>query len=481
MPDSVVKGTGLASKRLIGTMWLFASARRVLRTARTHLCPSVSTPYPVPHTPYTVPQSGFVLPLVLVGMAIGTLVIFGMLRYAGTVARVGGQDNDQVLALYATQAGVASVEADLRDGEDALAGEYVLPTSTVNGYDVHLSIDTPTTSTQPPPVHQYVDPGVKFGLESLAGQEPYYFRIDNVQAGGSIRLNWAFTPNNQRWKMKAYKGKGPPAAPTPVTIASDDFESGDFIGGTGWLSDWSTLAGPAVTSTGSPHDGTYHMRLTGTAEAKRDLDTSTSTDARLQFWAKADSFAPGETTVLSLSSNGVDFTTVRVWVDGEDDNVYRYEDIDLSSYSTSTQFWIRFKANMSGVGDLFFVDDLKVVSQDAPDAVAEASDTKGPGELLVDSGSVTAGEYTFEFLNDSGTDLVSGAFGSTGSGSQTWIYVQAHKDYFVTATTTEVTITAFMRQMPGPTSPKPVNKSSSRRGGPSASSPRLLMTTTPTA
>ena len=78
-------------------------------------------------------QEGIILPMILLGVAFGSVVIIGMLRLTGTVARVGGLDTDQLLELYGTQAGISNVVTDLLEGKDALALGYPVPTTTVNG------------------------------------------------------------------------------------------------------------------------------------------------------------------------------------------------------------------------------------------------------------------------------------------------------------------------------------------------------------
>ena len=157
----------------------------------------------------------------------------------------------------------------------------------------------------------------------------------------------------------------PSAQPTPppFRLAWDDFESGDFSGGSGWLGPWITAGDAAVVSVQAPYEGTFHLQLRrADGYVDRSLDLSGQTNVRIQFWAKAQSFEAGEYAELLVSPDGSDFTTVRSWVDGEDDDIYRREDIDLSYFSMTSEFWIVFDAEMSGVGDMFFVDDLKIVS-----------------------------------------------------------------------------------------------------------------------
>ena len=108
---------------------------------------------------------------------------------------------------------------------------------------------------------------------------------------------------------------------------------------------------------------------------------------------------------------------------------------------------------MSTVADLFFVDDIKIVNQVAPTPIAKSSGTKGPGELFDTGDLITGGEYTLDFFNDSGTELVAAGFVISGEADNTWIFAQAHKDYLITSTAGDYTIKAYARQIPGPTDP----------------------------
>ncbi len=146
-----------------------------------------------------------------------------------------------------------------------------------------------------------------------------------------------------------------------VIISSDDFESGGWSGGSGWLNDWYQAGDTSIVTNGSPYQGDYHLRLRqDTGYVKRAVDLSHQPSASLQFWAKARSFESGEEARCLISSNGSDWTAVKTWVDGDDDSIYHFYDIDLSSYTLSSEFWIAFEANMSGTGDYLYVDDLSV-------------------------------------------------------------------------------------------------------------------------
>lgn len=148
------------------------------------------------------------------------------------------------------------------------------------------------------------------------------------------------------------------------TIAWDDFNSGGFTGGGGWLGNWYYEGYPTyttVTGSGGTHEGSYHLRLRGsTGYVRRAVDLSHEVSARLRFWAKVNLFETNDNATLWISSNGADWTPVYTWTSLDSDNTYHYYDIDLTSYSFTSAFWIAFDANMSDTGDYFYVDDLDI-------------------------------------------------------------------------------------------------------------------------
>ena len=87
------------------------------------------------------------------------------------------------------------------------------------------------------------------------------------------------------------------------------------------------------------------------------FNISNASNLRIQFWVKFLNFEPGESAGLSVSQNGSDFFTIKEWKHGQDDGIYRYEDIDLSSYESASQLWVKFFADMNSVYDLLFIDD----------------------------------------------------------------------------------------------------------------------------
>jgi hypothetical protein len=145
-------------------------------------------------------------------------------------------------------------------------------------------------------------------------------------------------------------------------IAWDNFNSGDWTGGSGWLGDWTYSGSAAITSISSPYEGTYHVRLTSnTGVISREVDLSKQIHVHLCFWAKADSLEPGNTAICRVSPDGSAWTTIKTWADGDDDALYHYYDFDITSYGLTGTFFISFQSLMNSTTDYLYVDDLKVV------------------------------------------------------------------------------------------------------------------------
>lgn len=141
-------------------------------------------------------------------------------------------------------------------------------------------------------------------------------------------------------------------------IACDAFESGGWSGGQGWLWGWWHEGASAVTTTGTPHGGTYHLRLrSSTGYVDRALDLSGQSNVHLQFWSKVNSFEAGDLLDLLVGPSG-SMAVAKTWTSADSDNTYHLEDIDLSPYTMSSEFYIAFDAQMSGTDDYFYVDDL---------------------------------------------------------------------------------------------------------------------------
>ncbi|MFH1836424.1 MAG: hypothetical protein ABH851_09575, partial [Methanobacteriota archaeon] len=158
---------------------------------------------------------------------------------------------------------------------------------------------------------------------------------------------------------------GPTTTTTTIvmaSVASDNFESGGWGGGSGWIADWYREANTDVVAAGVSHGGLYHLRLRKANEyASRRVNLAGMSGASVRFWAKVDDFEVGETAELRISDDGGDsWVSMETWVDGDDDNVYRYYEYDVNAYMPSDEFVIAFDAEMSNTADYFYIDDLEV-------------------------------------------------------------------------------------------------------------------------
>ena len=187
-----------------------------------------------------------------------------------------------------------------------------------------------------------------------------------------------------------------------TTKAKDDFESGSWTGGDGWLYNWYYSGDATIIDTASPYQGVYHLRLrSNTGYVERAVDLSSAVSARLRFWSKVNSFEGSENAQALISPNGIDWTVVRTWTDLDDDNTYHFNNIDLSSYTLTSQFWIAFSANMGQTTDYFYVDNLEITYTHPTETTAQVD--LDQGKIIITSTEVKqinfpAGDMTADAL-----------------------------------------------------------------------------------
>ena len=399
-------------------------------------------------------EDGVALPMVLIFLAFTSVVMAGFLTYSSTLSRIVAKDSEALLSRYAGESSVLAIFPSLYEGADALSQSFAIPELSENGYPVVVAISTPSPVTKPPSEYRYVDPGSALGLAVLPKGSHYYLQIDHVPAGSGIGVNWAFTPIESRWRMRVFAGSGPPGAPPPITVAADGFEGGNFGSGAASGLGWFKAGNAEVITTKNPHAGTTHVAVRGgNGRLYRWIDLSGRTNMRLQFWLRAESFEKGETATLSVSPDGVTWTTVRTWYDREDTSTYLFEDIDLSGFAMTSKFWISFDAHMSTGDDSIFVDDVEFRQQIVPAPIANVVGVGGPAHIFVNPSVVAGGQYTIDFVNESPADLHSAPFDPLGDVGKTWIYSRAHQDYVIASTADDRTLQVYARQIPGPTTP----------------------------
>lgn len=160
-------------------------------------------------------SSGQVIILVIILLASGMLMVTPMVSLLSTMLQKGGNEREQRMKIYADEAAINRVIADLIRGADGVATtytttqphtggtystftintSYTAPSITVNSYTPAVTISTPTSGqTKPSTQQDYVDPGVTHpNLATLAPGQAYMVRLYNVKAG-TLQMNWAYSP-----------------------------------------------------------------------------------------------------------------------------------------------------------------------------------------------------------------------------------------------------------------------------------------------
>ncbi len=132
-------------------------------------------------------EAGFILPLVLIIVAIGAMVVIGLVGYATGLVRAGGQDTDALRELYAADAGVAHVKKLLQQ-EEAQCDENLQ--IEVNSLEVNIRVicvSTPDTAV-PTPQPAPIDP-----LLPDSHLRPHPVSLYSVPEGTKVDISWAFT------------------------------------------------------------------------------------------------------------------------------------------------------------------------------------------------------------------------------------------------------------------------------------------------
>jgi len=155
-------------------------------------------------------------------------------------------------------------------------------------------------------------------------------------------------------------------------IAGDNFESGDFGGGTGFLEGfWNTVGASDLISAADVYSGGQSLRLKkNSGLVHRGVDLFPYNNPKIRFVAKVDfpGIDPIEEAYFKVSSDGGgSYTIVNTWSytggGGIDtgENGYYYFEFSLKDYEPLTStFRIAFESNMKTGNDKFYVDDIMI-------------------------------------------------------------------------------------------------------------------------
>ena len=158
-------------------------------------------------------EAGFILPLAIIIVAIGAMVVIGLLGYASGLLRAGGEDADALKELYAADAGVAHVKNLLREGPLPTP----IPTIEVNGLEVAMYV-TPVATPNPAvpaPLPEPIAPRLPEDLDGI-----HRVTLKAVPEGTKVNISWAFTPTSAASSIFIYKSED---MVTPVATCRTPF------------------------------------------------------------------------------------------------------------------------------------------------------------------------------------------------------------------------------------------------------------------
>ncbi|MFN3191754.1 MAG: Ig-like domain-containing protein [Aureliella sp.] len=186
--------------------------------------------------------------------------------------------------------------------------------------------------------------------------------------------------------VRKYSLGTPP--PPPVEIeARDSFDNGTPNGGTGpWTGPWNLGSNTGFTSGSTPNDGSTHAIIQRRGSLTRQVDTAGITNLNLSFASKLRSFENSDRAYVKVSPDGSNWTTLKTFVNGEDDNTYRDYSYDIP-FEADT-LWIRFEGDMSSSRyDYWYVDSVALTGQVAsqpPVATDDSSTTDEDQSVTID-------------------------------------------------------------------------------------------------
>ena len=175
--------------------------------------------------------------------------------------------------------------------------------------------------------------------------------------------SWSYSPtesiNEYTPDVTVTRGSAPIGG-VPTVLADDNFASKNWDGGSGWLVGWSNEKAK-ITDKQGPYEGTYHVEINNEASyLARSANLSGQSDLYLQVRTKAKEFKESTLMQLLVSPDGSQWTAAKTWTIADSDDTYHLNNIDLSPYTMSSEFWVAFDWENFDKKASFYVDDLVI-------------------------------------------------------------------------------------------------------------------------
>ena len=149
---------------------------------------------------------------------------------------------------------------------------------------------------------------------------------------------------------------------SPGDIASDDFQTNSWTGGSGdWIGAW---APTGLTTTGViASDPSVLTRIRDTGSLSRTVDLSGVSFPRLSLRYMVADYELGDLAWVEVSSDGVNFTPIHEINSSVSDRVWRSLDLDLGAQVASSSFVVRFRTDtqLTNARDYIHFDEVVVL------------------------------------------------------------------------------------------------------------------------
>lgn len=149
-----------------------------------------------------------------------------------------------------------------------------------------------------------------------------------------------------------------------IVLARDNFESGDFLGGAGWLgtTGWGVRGDTQVVGTGTPHGGVWHAQLSGGTGylARRFRLRDATARIRVKLWAKVVSYEGADQASVQISVAGGPLQTIHTFSSADSDGAYHVVSVDITALAIDSPIKLVIDAGGDAADDLLYIDDVRI-------------------------------------------------------------------------------------------------------------------------
>ncbi len=182
-------------------------------------------------------------------------------------------------------------------------------------------------------------------------------------------------------------------------VATDSFESSDFVGGAGWLSQgWAVAGNASVITTPTPPAGSYQSQLKAGASLTRAVDLAAAVAPSLSFQWRGQ--LPAGYTFL-VESLGASTQTLFSRTNLNQATALA-ESIPLAAFQPGANFTLRFSVTGPANAATLLLDDIRIttVAPAVPAAPSLILRATAPSEFQLIGSAAIHRTYTLEFSTD---------------------------------------------------------------------------------